>query len=78
MHPLGSRLHCCGLLGDIAEVRWVWGCENIDELLVYVSFSDLCLSVRRKKLKSCHIDPHKPSKWSQTISNSKKLLCVPD
>ena len=30
------------------------------------------LSVRRRKLKSHHIDPHKPSKWSQTIANSKK------
>ena len=37
--------------------------------------SSVCrLSVRRKKLKSRHIDPHKPSKWSQTIANSKKLL----
>ena len=37
------------------------------------------LSVRRKKLKSRHIDPHKPSKWSQTIANSKKTaLYVPD
>ena len=37
-------------------------------------------SVTRKKLKSRHIDPHKPSKWSQTIANSKKnpALCVPD
>ena len=34
------------------------------------------LSVTRKKLKSRHIDPHKPSKWSQTIANSKKLLYV--
>ena len=33
-------------------------------------------SVARKKLKSRHIDPQKPSKWSQTIANSKKLLCV--
>ena len=40
-----------------------------------VSQSVVCrLSVRRKKLKSPHIDPHKPSKWSQTIANSKKLL----
>ena len=31
-------------------------------------------SVRRKKLKSPHIDPHKPSKWSQTTANSKKNL----
>ena len=35
-----------------------------------------CPSVRRKKLKSPHIDPHKLSKWSQTIANSKKLLYV--
>ena len=28
------------------------------------------LSVRREKLKSPHIDPHKLSKWSQTIANS--------
>ena len=36
-------------------------------------------SVTRKKLKSRHIDmidPHKPSKWSQTIANTKKLLYV--
>ena len=35
-------------------------------------------SVRQRKLKSRHIDPHKPSKWSQTIAiaNSKKLLYV--
>ena len=32
------------------------------------------LSVRRKKI--FHIDPHKPSKGSQTIANSKKLLYV--
>ena len=36
----------------------------------------VCLSVTRKKLKSRHIDPHKPSKWSQTIANNKKLLYV--
>ena len=30
-----------------------------------------------QNLKSCrHIDPHKPSKGSQTIANSKKLLYV--
>ena len=34
----------------------------------------VCQSVTRKKLKSRHIDPHKPSKWSQTIANSKKKL----
>ena len=33
-------------------------------------------SVRRKILKSSHIDPHKPSKWSQTIANSQKQLYV--
>ena len=33
-------------------------------------------SVRRIKLNFCHIDPHKPSKGSQTIANSKKLLYV--
>ena len=41
-----------------------------------VSQSVSRLSVRRKKLKSPHIGPHKPSKWSQTIANSKKLLYV--
>ena len=42
-----------------------------------VSQSVVCrLSVRRKKLNFCHIDPHKPSKGSQTIANSKKLLYV--
>ena len=36
-----------------------------------------CLSsVQRKKLKSTLINSHKPSKWSQTIANSKKLLYV--
>ena len=40
-----------------------------------------CLSVSRLSVslsdkKSPHIDPHKPSKWSQTIANSKKLLYV--
>ena len=38
--------------------------------------SVVCQSVRRKKLKSRHIDRHKPSKGSQTIANSKKLLYV--
>ena len=38
-----------------------------------VSQSVVCLS-GGKKMKSRHIDPHKPSKWSQTIANSKKLL----
>ena len=33
-------------------------------------------SVRRIKLNFCHIDPHKPSKGSQAIANSKKLLYV--
>ena len=36
----------------------------------------VCQSVMRKKLKSRHIEPHKPSKGSQTIANSKKLLYV--
>ena len=40
------------------------------------SVLSVSLSVTRKKLKSRHIDPHKPSKWSQTIANSKKLLYV--
>ena len=41
------------------------------------SVLSVCLSsVAQKKLKSRHIDPQKPSKWSQTIANSKKLLCV--
>ena len=41
-----------------------------------VSQSVSRLSVRPKILNFFHIDPHKPSKGSQTIANSKKLLYV--
>ena len=40
----------------------------------FVRLSVVCLSVvcQAEKIEICHIDPHKPSKGSQTIANSKK------
>ena len=53
---------------------------RVQQSVLSVSRLSVCQSVRQEKLKSRHIDPHKPSKGSQTIANSKKkpALCVPD
>ena len=42
----------------------------------FVCQSVVCLSVCKKKIEISHIDPHKPSKGSQTIANSTKMLYV--
>ena len=66
-----SVSHFIGLVTPCAHAR-----SGVKQSVLSISQSVSSLSVGRKKLKSPHIDPHKPSKWSQTIANSKKLLYV--
>ena len=48
-----------------------WVKQSVLSVSRSVSQLIVCLTVCKFFLKSCHIDPHKPSKGSQTVANSK-------
>ena len=75
----------CGKLGHLFELNTMLGilitpCAHARSGVKQSVCLSVCQSsVQSKRLESRHIDPHKPSKGSQTIANSKKLLyVVPD